>query len=310
MSGPVPTPRTNCQNCGAPLSGPYCSACGQHDVDYHRSFGHVLEDALEGVFHFDGKFLKSARYVFTRPGFLTSEFIAGRRTRYTNPVRFYFFASFLLFAVNLLTGSGPSASDSPDKQAPAAKAAADAVETVAAPKKEPAAPKPEETPAPAAGAAKKSWYSQPIIIDLDGKHDAKGRALADEFEHLLPAMLFFCVPVLALVLKLVYLGSRRLYVEHLIFALHTQAMAFLSFLMIWAGGWLGSLASEGVGSAVGAVLTLGMVYLIYRSLRSVYGQGRGRTAFKLVALFLVYGIVLIIGFLGLAAAAYALVARG
>lgn len=268
-----------------------------------------MEDVLEGVFHFDGKFLKSARYVFTRPGFLTAEFIAGRRTRYTNPVRFYFFASFLLFAVNLLTGSGPSASEAPGKQAPAAKAAENAAAAVAAPKGEPATPEADKPPEAASGAAKKS-FSQPINITIDGRSGVSGRALADEFEHLLPAMLFFCVPVLALVLKLVYLGARRLYVEHLIFALHAQAMAFLCCLVIWAGGWLGSLASQGVGSAVGAVLTFGMFYLLYRALRSVYGQGRGRTISKLVSILFVYGIVLIFAFLGLAAAAYYLVARG
>jgi hypothetical protein len=54
-----------------------------------------VEDGLEGILHFDGKFFTSARYIFTRPGFLTTEFIAGRRARYMHPVRLYFFASFL-----------------------------------------------------------------------------------------------------------------------------------------------------------------------------------------------------------------------
>jgi len=69
--------RPHCLNCGSPLNGPYCSKCGQHDVDYCGSFWHLTEDALEGALHYDGKFFKRARYIFTRPGFLTTEFVAG-----------------------------------------------------------------------------------------------------------------------------------------------------------------------------------------------------------------------------------------
>jgi predicted amidophosphoribosyltransferase len=39
-------PLTHCENCGAPLSGPYCAQCGQAAIDYRRSFGHVFVDVL------------------------------------------------------------------------------------------------------------------------------------------------------------------------------------------------------------------------------------------------------------------------
>src|SRR5580698_10261012 len=98
MSSNTSAGRSNCQNCGAPLHGPYCAACGQHDVDYHRSLGPILEDSLEGMLHFDGKFFRTVRLLFTKPGFLTKEFIAGRRVSYTQPLRLYIFASLLYFA--------------------------------------------------------------------------------------------------------------------------------------------------------------------------------------------------------------------
>lgn len=124
MPGHPPSQRAHCQNCGAPLSGPYCSRCGQKDVDYNRSFWHIVEDGLEGLLHFDGKFFLSARYIFTRPGFLTAEFVAGRWARYMHPVRLYVFASFLFFAVSVLAGHRASPAGNPAASAAAGKDAA------------------------------------------------------------------------------------------------------------------------------------------------------------------------------------------
>ena len=35
-------PLTHCENCGAPLTGEFCSNCGQHAIDYRRSLYRVL----------------------------------------------------------------------------------------------------------------------------------------------------------------------------------------------------------------------------------------------------------------------------
>ena len=108
MSSNTSAGRSNCQNCGAALHGPYCAACGQHDVDYHRSLWPILEDALEGFLHIDGKFFRTVRLLFTRPGFLTQEFNAGRRVAYTQPLRLYIFASLLFFAANVVKTRPPT----------------------------------------------------------------------------------------------------------------------------------------------------------------------------------------------------------
>jgi hypothetical protein len=44
MSDPAPT---SCRNCEAALTGPYCSQCGQRDIDYHQSIGTVFRDFLD-----------------------------------------------------------------------------------------------------------------------------------------------------------------------------------------------------------------------------------------------------------------------
>ena len=99
---PAAPPRL-CQNCTAPLHGPYCAKCGQHDVDYHRSFYHLTHDLLENLFHFEGKFFVSVAWLLTKPGKLTAEFNAGRRQSQLNPLRFYLFVTVLFFVgVHLL----------------------------------------------------------------------------------------------------------------------------------------------------------------------------------------------------------------
>lgn len=93
---PTSPPRL-CQNCQAPLRGPYCAHCGQHDVDYHRSFYHLTHDLLENLFHFEGKFFRSVARLLAEPGRLTQEFNAGRRQSQLNPLRFYIFVTVLFF---------------------------------------------------------------------------------------------------------------------------------------------------------------------------------------------------------------------
>ena len=96
-SPPGRPPRLTCRNCGASLSGPYCAQCGQHDVDYHQSFGHLTEDLLENLFHFEGKFFVSVAWLLAQPGRLTNEFNAGRRQSQLHPLRFYIFVSVMFF---------------------------------------------------------------------------------------------------------------------------------------------------------------------------------------------------------------------
>lgn len=282
MSRHAHSRRSHCQNCGALLHGPYCSQCGQHDVDYSGSFWHIMEDALEGALHFDGKFFRSARFIFTRPGFLTKEFRAGRRERYMHPVRLYVFASFLFFAASVLLGHNRASGG-------ASKAAASDS---------------------SAASAKESWLDNPLRITADPTDKVSDRDLANEVWHLLAAMLILCLLLLALVLKLVYLKARIPYLEHLIFALHVQALAFLSFLLIKAGGMLGSLVSKEVESVVGLILLLGMFWLVYRAFLEVYREGWFKTAFKFVLVLGGHGVILLVALVAVGTASTYLVSRG
>jgi hypothetical protein len=92
---------TQCENCGAQLTGHYCGQCGQAAVDYRRSFRHVIADVLDSFLNWDSKFFATIALLIFKPWRLTNEFLAGKRVRYVNPLRLYLLASILFFfAVN------------------------------------------------------------------------------------------------------------------------------------------------------------------------------------------------------------------
>lgn len=104
----LPPPLTHCENCQAPLVGPYCSQCGQHAIDYRRSLMTVLIDAADSFFDWDTKFLNTIVVLLTRPGKLTNDFNSGRRMRYMHPLRLYLLASIAFFLMARLINLAPS----------------------------------------------------------------------------------------------------------------------------------------------------------------------------------------------------------
>jgi hypothetical protein len=95
---------THCENCGTQLAGPYCHKCGQHDFEFHRSFWHVFLEALENLFHFEGKFFRNIVTLLFQPGRLTADFNAGKRAAQMPPFRLYIFVSFIFFLLIFIGG--------------------------------------------------------------------------------------------------------------------------------------------------------------------------------------------------------------
>lgn len=91
-----------CLNCGCWIHGRFCHVCGQENIEPKESIGHLVGHFFKDITHFDGKFFSTVKYLIIRPGFLSMEYMTGRRAAYVNPVRFYVFTSafffFLFFA--------------------------------------------------------------------------------------------------------------------------------------------------------------------------------------------------------------------
>src|SRR4051794_22614912 len=78
------THEKNCLNCRTPLTGPYCSVCGQK-AHVHRSVGAFFQDFVQGLFNFEGKMWRTLPMLAWRPGELTRRYIAGERARFISP---------------------------------------------------------------------------------------------------------------------------------------------------------------------------------------------------------------------------------
>ncbi len=86
-------------NCGVSLYGRYCHVCGQENLEPKESVWHLVNHFFEDITHFDGKFFSTVKYLLRRPGFLSLEYIRGRRASYLNPIRMYVFTSAFFFLI-------------------------------------------------------------------------------------------------------------------------------------------------------------------------------------------------------------------
>jgi hypothetical protein len=93
-----------CLNCGKIVEERFCTHCGQENLEPVESVGHLINHFFEDLTHFDGKFFTTVKDLIIRPGFLTREYVAGRRMTYLNPIRMYIFVSAMFFLV-LFAGS-------------------------------------------------------------------------------------------------------------------------------------------------------------------------------------------------------------
>ncbi|MGG9961063.1 DUF3667 domain-containing protein [Ferruginibacter sp. SUN106] len=89
----------NCLNCNAVVQGRFCHICGQENIEPKESFWHLVSHFFQDITHFDGKFFSSLKLLIFKPGFLSREYMVGRRASYLNPIRMYVFASALFFLI-------------------------------------------------------------------------------------------------------------------------------------------------------------------------------------------------------------------
>jgi hypothetical protein len=89
----------DCLNCGTIVHGPFCHICGQENVVTKQNFLSLTQHFIYDVFHFDGKFFETLKFLVTRPGYIPKQFIEGKRKSYLDPIRMYLFTSAVFFLV-------------------------------------------------------------------------------------------------------------------------------------------------------------------------------------------------------------------
>src|SRR5262245_28708775 len=92
-------PLDSCRNCGAHATGHFCPNCGQETRLALPTFAAFMREAAGRYVALDGRLWRTLFALVARPGFLTGEYLSGRRKRYIRPARLFLVLYLLLFAV-------------------------------------------------------------------------------------------------------------------------------------------------------------------------------------------------------------------
>jgi hypothetical protein len=89
----------DCLNCGTNVQGRFCQNCGQENIVTHQNFWSLTKHFIFDIFHFDGKFFDTLRFLLFKPGYVAKEYIRGKRVKFLDPIRMYLFTSAIFFLV-------------------------------------------------------------------------------------------------------------------------------------------------------------------------------------------------------------------
>ncbi len=179
---------TACRNCGVPLQGRYCHACGQKAAHSVVTLRELVHEAIHEFAHLDNsKIVQTLKLLLFKPGELTAEFLRGRRARYIPPLRLYLVCSLMFFALAAWSRS-PFINIQLTKEDIQNDAAREATQ--------------KETV-------------------------ARLEHLRDEMTHNTPRAMFVLMPAFGLLTWALFRGAQPYYVPHLYYAIHFHAFVFL-----------------------------------------------------------------------------------
>lgn len=321
-----------CLNCKTPLAGQYCANCGQRARSRLISLGELVRDAFGDLFELDSRLWRTLIPLFARPGHLTRDYLEGRRARFMPPFRTYLVLSIIFFLVAFfdpkkdlqilfepeeistpsVTESGTEAGAEAEQVATDVLKELDEAGVVLSDEQRKKLENAEgglriefgEDGAEAGcdiddleTAQIPQWLARRLtkerLQQVCEKVTANsGRDFVEKLLDDIPAALFFLLPLMALILKLLYPLSKRYYVEHLLFVLHFHAFFFLVLTLQILFTRTSALVSipQGVTTATVVAISLYIPVYLYKAMRRVYGQGHLPTSFKYLMFVISYAV--------------------
>ena len=305
--------------------------CGQENTEPKESVWQLVSHFFNDITHFDGKFFISMKDLISKPGFLSKEYMVGRRAKYLNPIRMYVFTSFIFFLVffslykvnensikvsinknnieNLDSAELKKLSSELNNGKPLTKEElkkkidSNGITFMRTKYKS----KAEYDSLVKAGAIKDSWIKRMFTykgIELNEKYKNNSRlfgaTLLDKVQHSIPQMLFVLLPLFALLLKLLYIRHKDFYyTDHAIFTIHFYIFVFIEMLLIFGFKKIQNITGAGWLSYINLALILTIFFYLYKAMRNFYKQSRGKIILKYFLLlfsFLFVGVFLAVLF--------------
>jgi hypothetical protein len=324
----------NCLNCGTVVIGKYCHICGQENIEPKETVWHLLSHFFSGITHFDGKVFTSMKDLVLKPGFLSKEYVRGKRASYLNPIRMYLFTSFVFFlvffsiykvdensvnieidknnineidSVKLRELSSKINNGKPlTKEEIGKKFDSTGISFMSDMSKKYTSKK-EYDSLQKAGVEKHNWFKRMIIykgFELNEKYHNNGRLaivnLVSNVQHSIPQMLFVLLPLFALFLKFLFIRHKDFYyTDHAIFTIHFYIFIFIEMLLIFGISKIHSIAGISWLQYFNILLVFVLFFYLYKSMRNFYSQSRIKTIIKyllLIVSFICVGCFLLIIF--------------
>lgn len=304
-----------CLNCNAPLQAQFCAQCGQQVREVKRPVLSFLKELLRVLLELDGRAYRTVGYLLTRPGFLTLEYFSGKRVKYTPPLRLFlvvsisFFLSVSLFNTvqSMQTALDEAAGDTSVQEQEASPDPADdnIPDTVVVDETEEGVPGIEEAVAllenlqiPFLTAETNQNLGVALGAQLRSNVEEIMADPEEFFVNSLEYITFFIllmVPVLALIQQILWLLSRRFYVEHLVLTLHNHAYVLLMMFIFFLVGLLENIdmaAVSYVTEGLRTALAIWIFVYLYLSLKNYFQAGWLTTAVLFGTACLIYSIVM------------------
>ncbi|MEP7080805.1 MAG: DUF3667 domain-containing protein [Ginsengibacter sp.] len=323
----------NCLNCGATVVGRYCHSCGQENIEPKETVWHFVSHFINDITHFDGKFFTTLKDLIFKPGFLSKQYVKGKRVSYLNPIRMYLFTSFIFFLVFFSVVRFGENFESSFTYFGKTRAQVDTMSVVTFSNftskinkgipmtrtqyyklvdslkqdggiyftKHKYKSKHEYDSLLKVGARKDNWLNRKLVyrgLDMNKRYGNDSgkilRSVFTSFMHHFPQMLFVSLPLVTMLLQLLYIRHKEyFYVSHAIFIIHYYVFIFIAMM---AGIGVSEMQDTLGWSWLGYLnlgVSLAVLWYLYKAMRNFYGQSRWKTISKYF-LFLFMALIIII----------------